>query len=114
MTVADRYAAIDLGGTKVRAIVAGPDGDIYGEDIRLSRAGEGLDVTIDTMVACLEAAYAEAGLQPPGSTSKRGPGPPAPRPPELRQRSASDPLLPPSMAEENMPSPGTGPCVRLP
>ncbi len=62
MSGAGRYAAIDLGGTKVRAIVAGLDGNVYGEDVRLSRASEGLDVTIDTMVASLEAACAGAGV----------------------------------------------------
>jgi glucokinase len=58
----DRYAAIDLGGTKVRAIIADLDGEIYGEDIRLSRASEGLAATTDTMVASLEAACAAAAV----------------------------------------------------
>lgn len=60
MTTVDRYAAIDLGGTKVRAIIADLDGKIYSEDIRLSRAAEGLDITIDTMIEALEAACAGA------------------------------------------------------
>jgi len=62
VTTDDRYAAIDLGGTKVRAVVAGLDGHIYSEDIRLSRASEGLEITIDTMVGALEAACAGAGV----------------------------------------------------
>ncbi|MCH8813494.1 MAG: ROK family protein [Chloroflexi bacterium] len=62
MSRSERYAAIDLGGTKVRAIVADLDGQIYGEDIRLSRASEGLAATTDTMVACLEAACVAAGV----------------------------------------------------
>ena len=62
MSRSDRYAAIDLGGTKVRAIVADLDGQLYGEDIRLSRASEGLETTKDTMVASLEAACVAAGV----------------------------------------------------
>lgn len=62
MTTVDRYAAIDLGGTKVRAIVADLDGNIHSEDIRPSRASEGLDLTIDTMVASLDAACGGAGV----------------------------------------------------
>ena len=56
------YSAIDLGGTNVRAIVADLDGKVLGEDIRPSRASEGLDATIDTMVAALEAASAGAAI----------------------------------------------------
>ena len=62
MSSADLYGAIDLGGTKVRAIVASLDGDVKSEDIRLSRASEGLDVTLDTMVATLVAACTAAGV----------------------------------------------------
>lgn len=54
------YAAIDLGGTNVRAIVADLEGNVFGEDIRSSRAIEGLDITLDTMVASLEGACARA------------------------------------------------------
>src|SRR3989304_3941189 len=35
------YGALDLGGTKVRALVADLEGNVYGEDIRPSRAAEG-------------------------------------------------------------------------
>lgn len=46
----------------MRAIVADLDGKVLGEDIRPSRASEGLDATIDTMVAALEAASAGAAI----------------------------------------------------
>ena len=56
------YAALDLGGTKVRAIVADLDGHVHGEDIRPSRSGDGLDAVVGAMLDALEAAQAEAGL----------------------------------------------------
>jgi glucokinase len=56
------YAAIDLGGTNVRAIIAYLDGKVVSEDIRLSRASEGLDITVDTMVASLEGACSQADV----------------------------------------------------
>ncbi len=62
--MADRprlYGAIDLGGTKVRAIVANLDGRVYGEDIRPSRAGEGVETVVQTMIDCLDAALATSG-----------------------------------------------------
>jgi len=57
------YAAIDLGGTKVRAIVADLEGHVYGEDIRLSQAAEGLDATLSAMMDSLDAALAAAGAE---------------------------------------------------
>jgi glucokinase len=63
VTAAARYAAIDLGGTNVRAIVAGLDGNIYSEDIRLSKASDGLDATLGSIVSSLDAACAEAAVQ---------------------------------------------------
>lgn len=57
------YAAIDLGGTKVRAIVAGLDGNIYGEDIRASLAAEGLDATVGAMMDALDTALAAAAAE---------------------------------------------------
>lgn len=62
MSSRDLYSAIDLGGTNVRAIVADLEGNVYGEDIRRSQASEGLDITLDTMVASLETACSEAGV----------------------------------------------------
>ncbi len=56
------YGAIDLGGTKVRAIVADLDGNVHGEDIRPSRAAEGLDATLGAMFESLDAALAGAAL----------------------------------------------------
>ncbi|MFQ5473380.1 MAG: ROK family protein, partial [Dehalococcoidia bacterium] len=62
MSPSGPYAAIDLGGTNVRAIVADLDGNIVSEDIRLSRASEGLEITIDTMVDSFNVACAAAGV----------------------------------------------------
>ncbi len=66
MTREDRrshlYAAIDLGGTKVRAIVADLDGHIAGEDIRESHAAEGLESVLSTMQDALSAALQAGGV----------------------------------------------------
>jgi len=56
------YGAIDLGGTKVRAIAADLDGKVYGEDIRPSLAAEGVETVIQTMLASLDAALETAGI----------------------------------------------------
>jgi glucokinase len=56
------YGDIDLGGTNVRAIVATPDGAIKAKDKRLSRAPDGLDATLESMEACLQAACASAAV----------------------------------------------------
>lgn len=58
----DLYGAIDLGGTNVRSIVATLDGEIRGDDKRPSRADEGLDRTVETMLASFAQACAEAGV----------------------------------------------------
>lgn len=90
MSRPDLYASIDLGGTNVRAIVADLDGNVFSEDIRASRASEGLDETLDTMVASLEAACARAsastgdlkalGIASPGAVdSANGTVPEAPQ-----------------------------------
>lgn len=55
------YGAIDLGGTKVRALIADLDGNVYGEDIRRSEAQRGLEATLKRMQESLEAALTEAG-----------------------------------------------------
>jgi glucokinase len=64
--MANLYGAIDLGGTNVRAIVAGLDGEIRGDDRRPSRADEGLDPTIETLLASLDEACAKAGVEAGG------------------------------------------------
>ncbi len=56
------YGAIDLGGTKLRAVVAGLDGEIRGEVILPSEADSGPDHVIGRMVETLEKAASEAGL----------------------------------------------------
>ena len=58
----DLYGAIDLGGTKLRAIVAGLDGEVRGEEIRPSGADEGPEPVIHRMIETLEAAGREAGV----------------------------------------------------
>lgn len=63
MTRTGLYAAIDLGGTNVRAIVADLDGNVYSEDIQASRAADGLDITLDTMCRSLAAACREADVE---------------------------------------------------
>lgn len=57
------YGAIDLGGTKVRAIVADLDGNVYGEDIRLSETAQGPDAVLQRMTETLEAAARAAGAR---------------------------------------------------
>lgn len=56
------YGALDLGGTKLRGLVADPEGRVLGEEIRLSHAGEGVEVVVDRMVGALEAALDQAGV----------------------------------------------------
>jgi glucokinase len=58
----DLYGAIDLGGTKLRAVVADLEGNISGEIIRPSEADEGPDRVIDRMIETLETAAKEAGI----------------------------------------------------
>src|SRR3989449_6683279 len=58
----DLYGAIDLGGTKLRAVVADLEGNIRGEVIRPSEAGEGPEPVIDRMIETLDAAAAKAGV----------------------------------------------------
>ncbi|MEX0683039.1 MAG: ROK family protein [Dehalococcoidia bacterium] len=59
--MSDLYGAIDLGGTNVRAIVADLDGNVHGDDKRRSRANQGLDVTIETLLEALAEACGKAG-----------------------------------------------------
>jgi glucokinase len=54
------YGAIDLGGTNVRAIVADLEGKISGDDKRPSRAAEGLEITVETLLESLAQACTEA------------------------------------------------------
>ena len=57
------YAAVDLGGTKVRAVVADGSGRVLGDDIRPSLAGEGLEAVLGRMVESLDAALARAAVE---------------------------------------------------
>jgi len=57
----DLYGALDLGGTKLRAVVADLEGNICGEIIRPSEADQGPDRVIDRMIETVEAAAKEAG-----------------------------------------------------
>ena len=58
----DLYGAIDLGGTKLRAVVADLEGNIRGEVIQPSEAGEGPERVIARMIETLEAAAVEASV----------------------------------------------------
>lgn len=58
----DLYGAVDLGGTKLRAVAAALDGKISGEVIVPSEAGEGPERVIDRMIETLESAAKEAGV----------------------------------------------------
>ncbi len=60
--MSDLYGAIDLGGTKVRALVADLGGRDYGYDLRPSQTARGLDAVIGTMAQSLAAAAAQAGV----------------------------------------------------
>ena len=55
------YGALDLGGTKLRALVADLEGRVYGEDIRPSHTEEGLEAVTSRMVDSLQAAARQAG-----------------------------------------------------
>jgi glucokinase len=57
------YGAIDLGGTKLRSIVAEGSGRVLGDDIRLSRTEEGLEAILGRMVECLDTSLAKAGVE---------------------------------------------------
>ncbi len=58
----DHYGAIDLGGTKLRAVVADLEGNISGEIIRPSEADEGPEAVIARMIETLKAAASAAGV----------------------------------------------------
>ena len=59
----DLYGALDLGGTKLRAVVADLDGNILGEIIRPSEADKGPEGVIAHMIETLEESAAEAGVK---------------------------------------------------
>src|SRR3972149_1797911 len=76
------YGAIDLGGTRVRSIVAVGGGRILGKDLRPSQSQDGLDVVLERMVESLDASVAAAGgeaggvrglgVAPPGASGAAG------------------------------------------
>ncbi|GMV94676.1 MAG: NagC family transcriptional regulator [Candidatus Hydrogenedentota bacterium] len=55
---------IDLGGTNVKTAVVARNGKMRGKDSRPSRADDGLDAVVDTMVASVEQALENAGADP--------------------------------------------------
>jgi glucokinase len=86
------YGAIDLGGTKVRAIVADLDGNVYGEDIRRSEAQRGLEATLERMRESLAAALKGAGV---GFADLKGVGIASPGPVDVSRGVVSEaPQLP--------------------
>lgn len=60
--MADLYGAMDLGGTKLRAVVADLEGNVRGEIIRPSEADQGPERVIARMIDTLAEASAEAGI----------------------------------------------------
>jgi glucokinase len=56
------FGAIDLGGTKVRALVADLDGRDHGYDLRPSETERGLEDVLQRMAESLEAAASQAGV----------------------------------------------------
>jgi glucokinase len=61
--VTDLYGAIDLGGTKVRALIADLQAKVRGEHIQPSDTIAGRDAVIDRMVETLGVACGEAGTR---------------------------------------------------
>src|SRR5512134_3699547 len=57
-------AGVDLGGTNVKTAVVARNGRMLGKDSRPTRAAEGPDVVIDTMVASVEQAAENAQVDP--------------------------------------------------
>ncbi|PSQ16297.1 glucokinase [Halobacteriales archaeon QS_8_69_26] len=58
------YAGVDLGATSLRAVVAGPDGEVRGRSRRETPRGPtGIDVT-EAVLSVLRAACDEAGVDP--------------------------------------------------
>lgn len=57
------YAAIDLGGTKVRALVADARGSVFGEHIRASGTLDGLEAVLARMEETLQTAVRAAGAK---------------------------------------------------
>ncbi|MCC7367730.1 MAG: ROK family protein [Chloroflexi bacterium] len=55
---------IDLGGTKIRSVVTRHDGEILGEDVRMTDAEAGQEVVVGRLVASARAAAAASGLRP--------------------------------------------------
>lgn len=60
------YGAIDLGGTKIRALIADIDGREHGYDLRTSDTELGLDGVLQRMVDSLAAAADQAGVRRDG------------------------------------------------
>jgi glucokinase len=70
-------AAVDLGGTKIRSIVADDGGRVLGADERPTRAAEGLEAIVGRIVESVRAATAARGV---GMADLRGIGVSAPGP----------------------------------
>lgn len=70
-------AAVDLGGTKIVAAIAGPGGRVLGRGARPTGAGDGPGPVIDRMVAAAEEAARAAGLDLRGARAMAvgAPGP---------------------------------------
>ncbi len=58
------YAGIDLGGTKVLALVGTADGQVLGERLVPTRAADGPEAVVDAMVSAVQGAIKEAKVSP--------------------------------------------------
>jgi glucokinase len=63
MSAPKLVAAVDLGGTKVRSIVADQQGDIRGADQRATSAAEGQEAVVRRIVQSVRAAIAKSGAR---------------------------------------------------
>ena len=57
------YAGIDLGGTKIRALVAGENGAVLGDERTATLAEDGPDAVIERIVQAARAAAAQARIE---------------------------------------------------
>lgn len=68
-------AGVDLGGTKIQAVIVGPDHDVLGQARRPTPADGGPQAVADTIVDAVRVASEAAGFEP-GSLSAIGVGSP--------------------------------------
>ena len=62
MSESKPVAGVDLGGTKIHALIVTVDGEVLGEDRRPTLAAQGADIVIERIVASVRSALEEAKL----------------------------------------------------